>query len=346
MEKSYVEIGNNYVITTSDFAHKLGRGAFADVYRCKKLVDGKMTPDIYAAKEIHFQRNIPNMEALIRKEIELMFQFTDENNFVVKIYDYFKSKRPGEMYIIMEYCEGGDLDKYVEENGPLTEHEIAELLFPVAESFAFIHSKGVVHRDLKLANLLLAKKLVRGHKPCIKITDFGLAHVMGQKQMTNTTCGTPLYMAPEIWIKNKEGYSNKIDVWAYGNMIYKMMYGEYVFEGTQVEKRVKEGIIRFPKLRLTSLEAMDLMLKCFRRDPNSRISFLEIVSHPFFSKKKFEIFDKVFDGYFGYFETTIDNNFNLLKDPNCLRISQEEPTAYDIHNMEVLKEWAKSEHSK
>jgi len=346
MEKSYEEIGCNYAITTYDFAHKLGRGAFADVYRCRKLVDGKVTPDIYVAKEIHIQRKIPNMEELIMKEIQLMLQLTDDNSSVVKIYDHFKSKKPGEMYIIMEYCEGGDLEKYVGENGPLTEHEIAEMLLPVAKFFAYIHSQGVIHRDLKLANLLLAKKLKKGEKPVIKITDFGLAHVMGQEQMAHTTCGTPLYMAPEIWSRDAQGYSNKIDVWAYGNMIYKMMYGEYVFEDMQVEKRVKEGIIRFPKLRLTSLEAMDLILKCFRRDPKKRISFADIVKHPFFTKTKFEVFDKVFDGYFGYYETPIDNNYDLINDPNCLKIPEEEPTPYDIHNLKVLEEWGKNGHPK
>ena len=281
-DKSYQEIGGGYVIYNHDYANKLGRGAFADVYRCKKIVEGKVSPENYVAKEIHFQRNIPTMEQLIMKEIELMLQLTGDSNSVVKIFDFFKSKKPGEMYIIMENCEGGDLEKYVEENGPLTENEIAELLHPVAQFFRNIHHQGIIHRDLKLANILLGKKLTKGEKPLIKITDFGLAYVVEQEQVAHTTCGTPLYMAPEIWSRDKKGYSNKIDVWAFGNLLYKMMYGEYVFEDTQVEKKVKEGIIRFPKIRLTSLEAMDLILKCFRRDPVKRISFDEIATHPFF----------------------------------------------------------------
>lgn len=342
MENSYVDIGNGYVITNYDFSNRLGRGSFADVYRCKKLVDGKLSKETFVAKEIHFQRHIPNMESLIYKEIELMLQLTGENNSVVKIYDYFKSKKVGEMYIIMEYCEGGDLEKYMEENGPLTESEIADMLLPVAKFFAYIHSQGVVHRDLKPANLLLFKKIAKGEKPFVKITDFGLAHVMGQDELAHTTCGTPLFMAPEIWAKGRKvsGYSAKVDVWAFGAMVYKMMYGEYAFEDMNLEKKINEGIIRFPKLRFSSLEAMDLILKCLRKDPDGRISFAEVAKHPFFSKNEFKVFDKVFDGYFGYFETKIDNTFDLLKDPSCLKIPEDPPTAFELHNMKILDEWA------
>ena len=337
MDKSYVEIGSGYVITTHDYTHKLGRGAFADVYKCKKLINGQFSKETYVAKEIHFQRDISHMDELIHKEIEVMLQLTGDNKSMVKIYDHFKSKKKEDMYIIMEYCEGGDLDKYVEENGPLTEREIADLLLPVAESFAFIHGKGVIHRDLKLANILLAKKIVKGEKPCIKITDFGLAHVLSKDKTAQTLCGTPVYMAPEIWNNDSKGYSNKIDVWAFGNMIYKMMYGEYAFEDRDVDKKVKEGIIRFPKLRFTSIQAMDLMLKCFRKNPQYRISFADIASHPFFTKNNFNIFYKVFDGHFGYYDTTIDNKYDLLKDPNCLKIPYSEPTAFELHNSKVLQ---------
>eukprot|EP00826_Nyctotherus_ovalis_P056709 TRINITY_DN770_c0_g3_i1.p1 TRINITY_DN770_c0_g3~~TRINITY_DN770_c0_g3_i1.p1 ORF type:complete len:346 (+),score=122.49 TRINITY_DN770_c0_g3_i1:99-1136(+) len=342
MEKGYEKISKDFVITTYDYAHKIGRGAFADVYRCRKLENGVLKPEIYVAKEIRLQRNIPNMKDLILREINLMFQLTGDQSFVVKIYDYFMGRSPNEMYIIMEYCEGGDLEKYVEENGPLTEDEIADILRPVAEFFSKIHKQGIMHRDLKLANLLLAKRLVKGEKPKIKITDFGLAYVMENEELAHTTCGTPLYMAPEIWKRDKKGYSNKIDVWAFGNMLYKMMYGEYVFEDVNVEKKIKEGTIRFTKLRFASLEAIDLMLKCLRKDPVKRISFDEIAVHPFFTRKEFKIFTKMFDGYYGYIDVNIDNSYDLLKDPNCLKLPEDKPQAFDKHNEEVLKEWSKN----
>eukprot|EP00826_Nyctotherus_ovalis_P016931 TRINITY_DN1493_c0_g3_i3.p1 TRINITY_DN1493_c0_g3~~TRINITY_DN1493_c0_g3_i3.p1 ORF type:complete len:168 (+),score=30.79 TRINITY_DN1493_c0_g3_i3:203-706(+) len=166
---------------------------------------------------------------------------------------------------------------------------------------------------------------------------------MGQDQLTHTTCGTPLFMAPEIWAKGTTGYSNKIDVWAFGTMVYKMMYGEYAFDGVNVDKKIAAGIIRFPKLRFSSLEAMDLILKCLRKDPKDRISFAEVAKHPFFTKTEFKLFEKVFDGYFGYFETRIDNTFDLLKNPNCLNIPEDQPTVFEVHNMRVLEEWINSQ---
>eukprot|EP00826_Nyctotherus_ovalis_P035628 TRINITY_DN3073_c0_g4_i4.p1 TRINITY_DN3073_c0_g4~~TRINITY_DN3073_c0_g4_i4.p1 ORF type:complete len:347 (-),score=114.67 TRINITY_DN3073_c0_g4_i4:122-1162(-) len=344
MESEYVEIGGNYVIMNHDSAHKLGRGAFADVYRCRKLVGGKLLPEIYVAKEIHFQRKIPNMKELILREIYLMFQLTGESPSIITVHDHFMGKTPNEMYIIMEYCEGGDLERYTEAHGPFLESEVAEFLYPVATSFAMIHSKDIIHRDLKLANILLVKKPEKGVKPVVKITDFGLAYALENQQAAHTTCGTPLYMAPEIWSRDKKGYSCKIDVWAYGNMLYKMMYGLYVFEDYQVEKRIKEGIIRFPKVRFTSLEAMDLILKCLRKNPEKRISFDEIVVHPFFKKRAFKVFDKVFDGYFGHFEVNIDNTYDLLEDPNCLNIPSEEVSIFDKNNEETIKEWRKADY--
>jgi len=341
MEAEYVEIGDNYVIMNHDFAHKLGRGAFANVYRCRKLINGKLSPEIYVAKEIHFQRKIPNMKDLIRREINLMFQLTGKTPSMITIHDHFEGKTPNEMYIIMEYCEGGDLERYTDEHGPFLEREVAELLHPVATSFVFIHSQEIIHRDLKLANLLLVKKPEKGVKPIVKITDFGLAYALENQQVAHTTCGTPLYMAPEVWERDKKGYSCKIDVWAFGNMLYKMLYGLYVFEDYQVEKRIKEGIIRFPKVRFTSLEAMDLILKCLRKDPEKRISFDEIAAHPFFKKRAFKVFDKVFDGYYGHFEVRIDHTYDLLKDPNCLKIPVEEASIFDKNNEEAIKEWNK-----
>ena len=232
----------------------------------------------------------------------------------------------------MDYCEGGDLEKYTIENGPLTEEMIASLLHPVAKFFDIIHKRGIIHRDLKLANVLIYKKIVKGEEPELKITDFGLARTLEDEGMAFTTCGTPVYMAPEIWNRDKKGYSNKIDVWAFGNMLYSMMYGEYPFEGMSVEKKIQLGKIRFTKLRLASLEALDLMIKCLRKNPKERPSFEEIYEHPFFSKKEFEPFMPMFDGYFGYLEVDINNSYDLLKDPNCFGLPEKPTGIFDKHN--------------
>ncbi len=336
-DKNYEEIGQDYVIVMYDYGHKLGHGAFADVYRCHKLINGQLSKETYVAKKIMMQKHIPNMKELIDREIQLMFTLIGENPFVVKIMDYFPGKSSGESFLIMECCEGGDLDKYVEENGPFPEEEIVDILLPVAKCFAQLHRQGIIHRDLKLANLLLAKKMVKGEKPDLRITDFGLAYEVGAENVAYTTCGTPLYMAPEIWNRDRKGYTSKIDVWSFGNIIYKLMYGEYPFEDVQVEKKVKEGLLRFPKIRTISLECMDLMLKCLRRDPKTRISFDDIVAHPFFAKRELKFFDRIFDGYFGYFDVNIDNKYDLLADPNCIGIPAEEPDIFDLHNEEVIK---------
>eukprot|EP00831_Metopus_contortus_P007736 TRINITY_DN1295_c0_g2_i1.p3 TRINITY_DN1295_c0_g2~~TRINITY_DN1295_c0_g2_i1.p3 ORF type:complete len:172 (-),score=34.00 TRINITY_DN1295_c0_g2_i1:35-550(-) len=104
-------------------------------------------------------------------------------------------------------------------------------------------------------------------------------------------------------------------------------------------KKVREGVLRFPKIRFSSKESLDLILKCLRKDPLKRISFSEIIKHPFFSKdREFEVFDKVFDGFFGYFEVSIANTHDLLLDPNCLKIPEPHPDIFELHNLEVLKQ--------
>jgi len=341
-KKNYIEIGCGYVIMPYDYAHRLGRGAFADVYRCRKMKDGKILPEVYVAKEIRFQRKIPSLKEQILSEINIMLQLTGDYTLIVSIYDYFMGTDKENMYIIMEYCEGGDLDYYTKKNGPLTEKLIAELLHPLAIFFNEIHQRGIIHRDLKLANVLLAKELVEGEAPQLRITDFGLARVMETEEMAHTKCGTPLYMAPELWDKgNKgsEGYTCEVDVWAFGNMLYRMMYGEYAFEDIDIEKRLKQGIIRFPKIRLASIEALDLMMKCLRKNPIRRIKFDEIAEHPFFTKKEFEPFERMFDGYFGFIESNIDNAYDLLGDPGCLGIPEKPKELIDKHNEEVIAAW-------
>jgi serine/threonine protein kinase len=243
------------------------------------------------------------------------------------------------MYIIMEYCEGGDLEKYVEKSGPLTEELIASLLHPIAVFFNKIHQQGIIHRDLKLANILLAKKLVKGEAPQLRITDFGLARTMEIEELAHTTCGTPRYMAPELWGKGNKGYTCEVDVWAFGNMLYKIMYGEYAFDDVNVENRLKQGVIRFPKIRLASLEALDLMIKCLRKNPIIRLKFEEIAEHPFFTKKEFKPFERMFDGYFGFIEINIDNAYDLLADPGCLGIPEKPKQLIDKHNEEVITAW-------
>ena len=339
MEKDYVVIGENYIIMTQDYTQKLGRGAFADVYRCKKLVDGVPSDEYYVAKEIHLQRSIPKIKELIMREIALMFELIGDDSSTVKIFDHFMGKTGNVIYIIMEYCEGGDLDAYADKNGPFTEREVAEFLYPIAKSFVNMHSRGIIHRDLKLANILLGKKMEKGAKPIIKIADLGLAYEMEEHNSPQTICGTPLNMAPELWGSGRRKYTEKVDVWAFGSMLYKMIYGIYIFEKAKVEVKIQEGIIRFPRVRLTSLEAFDLMVKCLRKNPTERISFENILSHPFFTKKSFKAFDKVFDGYFGNFEIDINKTYDLLQDPNCLGITNPVKTAFIKHNEEIINDW-------
>ena len=180
---------------------------------CKAQNKGK---DIVAVKIL---QNLPKNRKFTDRELEIVDQVLDHEN-IVKITEHFTTSTMGLtfIYIVMQFCEGGDLNDYIIKNEPEM-NERFNLMTDMARGVLYLHSQNIVHRDLKPENVLLTNT---GQRCICKITDFGISRIKEHKQeMFSTQCGSLAYIAPEI-IDGKP-YSNSVDVFALG-LIYFAVY--------------------------------------------------------------------------------------------------------------------------
>ena len=184
---------------------KIGKGGFAKVYTATK---GKQE-EIYALKKI--ERNDENTERYIQGELEIVQQRLKHRN-IVQIFEYF---RDGNIYIVMEYCEMGDLSSYLVQVKPDLNQRIV-FMTHMALGVNYLHNQNIIHRDLKPENVLLSNQ--SGEIVC-KITDFGVSRIkLSKHDMFQTYVGSFPYMAPEI--TGDQEYGNEVDIFALGMLFY------------------------------------------------------------------------------------------------------------------------------
>ena len=152
-------------------------------------------------------------------------------------------------------------------------------MLQIISALVYIHSRNVIHRDLKIGNLFISEKME------IKLGDFGLASKLdyeGQKR--KTICGTPNYIAPEV-LDSKLGHSFEVDIWALGVILYTLLIGRPPFETNDVKKTynlIKMNAYSFPDQISISQEAKSLITQILKSDPSRRPSLSEILDHEFF----------------------------------------------------------------
>jgi len=193
-------------------------------------------------------------------EVGILLQLRHQS--VVKLYETFETKR--HIMLVMELCAGGDLLNFVRKRKRLDE-ETAKILFKqVIEGIGYIHSKKILHRDIKLDNILLDGK---GN---VKIADFGVSKQVKAGEVMYEQSGTPAYIAPEI-IKDKGYKGFKADLWSAGVVLFAMLYGTVPFKANNMKDLHKQIIEARYNLKdeITS-EAKDLIKCLLNPDPNTR----------------------------------------------------------------------------
>ncbi|KAJ3308251.1 Protein kinase [Boothiomyces sp. JEL0838] len=207
---------------------------------------------------------IPQLEYLsnFQKEALLLMRFNHPN--IIKIFKVIES--PENVYIVMAYAYGGDLGGHISKNTYLTEIEGRRLFRQIVSAMNFIHESKVIHRDLKLENILLDEQ------NNILISDFGLGKTFSGDDSMNTFCGTPSYAAPEI-IQGDVYHGAKADIWAMGVILYAMIAGELPFSAESVKllyKKIKQ--VKYTTPSHFSAELVDLINLIFTADPVNRIT--------------------------------------------------------------------------
>ena len=198
---------------------ELGHGAFGKVYQVLNEEEDKY----YALKKIELREFIEEEIDLYENEAKLLSSI--DNAHIVKYYD--SSKDNEFFYILMEYCEGLDLKQFIKEykskNEKIEEKTIYNIIFDICLGIKEIHQKNLIHRDLKPENIFIDKYKM------IKIGDFGISKLLDNNdRYAKTTVGTNNYMAPEV-IKGDK-YDNKVDIWAFGCIIYELLTLNICFE--------------------------------------------------------------------------------------------------------------------
>ena len=155
-------------------------------------------------------------------------------------------------------------------------------MFQLIQGLKYLHSNNIIHRDLKPNNLFLDDKLE------LKIGDFGLiAKLTNNKERRKTICGTPCYMAPEIYEPDEKGYSFEVDIWSIGVIIFNLLTGQLPFYDENkdrfiIQQKIIEGNFKFPSNPTISEVAKDLIKQILVKDPKKRPSLTQILYHDFF----------------------------------------------------------------
>ncbi|XP_052741290.1 uncharacterized protein LOC112046190 isoform X2 [Bicyclus anynana] len=279
-----IQVGE-YEFTKQDI---IGHGAFAMVYKGRK----RKNPSQSVAVKVVTKKGIQKASEILVKEIKILRELTAlHHTNLVAMHDCMDS--PAYVYVVMEYCNGGDLADYLQANRLLSEGTIRTFLRQLAEAMRAIHAKGIVHRDLKPQNILLTHSVMPPRTPhpteiTLKIADFGFARFLEEGNMAVTLCGSPMYMAPEVIMSLK--YDAKADLWSLGTIVYQCLTGKAPFQATtphELKAFYENSVDLQPKMPSgTSPELCNLLIGLLRRNARERMPFEVFFNHPFLQRPR------------------------------------------------------------
>jgi len=274
----------------------LGQGSFAKVYKGeKRLPDGNFGASVAVKvidkNKVQLIQSTRNCNLL--DEVEIMKKISHPN--VIKVHDVIDS--PRQLYIVLEYANGGELFDLIIKNGAFDETQARQIFRQIVEAIAFLHDKGIAHRDLKPENILVVTPNTHHSrrtgglskmKSIMKITDFGLSRMVGPTSFMKTMCGTPQYLAPEVLdskARGGDGYGVQVDMWSLGVILYVLNSGCMPFVDGQdrppIARQISQGIYEFtPKDQWTTRSAAvhNLVNRLLTVQPKLRATAKEVTS--------------------------------------------------------------------
>lgn len=250
---------------------RIGQGQFGTVYLGKH----RDTNLVVAVKEIPRCRLTARLMKQMDQEIKSMKGVCSPN--VIQLQEVLMTKH--NVYLFMEYCSGGDLDQFLSTHRPVSEMLCKRWIRQLVDAFIALQEHRILHRDLKLGNLLLSH--VEAEQADVKLADFGFAKILNEGSVAQTQLGTPMFMAPEIF--NEEAYSYKVDVWSLGVISFELLTGEPAFKAktlAQLKLMQREPIV-FPEECQISQEARDFVVQMLIYNPDGRPTFEQLRAHAF-----------------------------------------------------------------
>ncbi|CAD2114008.1 NIMA related kinase 1, putative [Plasmodium vinckei] len=224
---------------------KIGNGRFGEVF----LVKHKRTQEFFCWKAISYRGLKEREKSQLVIEVNVMRELKHKN--IVRYIDRFLNKANQKLYILMEFCDAGDLSRNIQKCykmfGKIEEHAIVDITRQLLHALAYCHNlkdgpngERVLHRDLKPQNIFLSTGIRHigkitaqannlNSKPIAKIGDFGLSKNIGIESMAHSCVGTPYYWSPELLLHETKSYDDKSDMWALGCIIYELCSGKTPF---------------------------------------------------------------------------------------------------------------------
>ena len=258
----------------------LGSGSYGAVYLAKNVV----MDNIVAIKSIEKTEDNMVDDLEIKNEINILKKLSHPN--IVKIYEFFDTILY--YYLVTEYCKKGELFSYIKNR--FSERQLAVLFYQVFSGLCYLHEKKIIHRDLKLENIMVSdveKDVLTGEEYFwIKIIDFGTAKIFEKNKTEKSIIGSSYYIAPEVL---RQKYNEKCDTWSVGVILYMTLVGVAPFDGRTDEEiihRIKTGKYNKKNSRFVehSEEVKDLVYKLLEMNTEKRYSAKEALNHPWFQK--------------------------------------------------------------
>lgn len=257
--------------TVYEVVRFLARGAFGDVNLVKSIEDSRL----YAIKTIFAERE-SEMREMLR---EVRFLRMNRHPCIIDVYDGFIISNPRLLYIVMPYCEGGDLDGFIKNTrrnkSNIPEDKVLRWSSQIGLAIHFLHENGLIHRDLKPNNIMLLEG-----GDLVKVVDFGLAVNMLDTKTKPVEAGTPYYMAPEIL--QGVTYTYPIDCWSFGVMLHEMLRLDLPFRGKStadlVRSILEDEAPPVPPHYSSGIKAIAAALLI--KDPKQRMGMAGMLTHP------------------------------------------------------------------
>lgn len=267
----------------------LGRVRIEDVYeigdKIGKGMNGivvkgwdKTTKSLVAIKSVNRKRGGGNLDRMLEREVKIV-KLT-QHDHIVQVVDVFVTTN--KVFFVMELVSGGELFDFIAAHNNFDEMHAAMVMRDLLDAVRYLHGMGIVHRDIKLENLLCVSK---SWPLRVKLADFGFASFSSSSRRPSlcSFVGTPYYLGPELL--NKEGYGPEVDLWACGVVLYIMLSGKFPFAGKSIRDYFEQVIHRqvwFPELEWgdVSSAAKDLVVKLLDKNPRTRLTAEEALNHP------------------------------------------------------------------
>ncbi|CAE7499465.1 CPK2 [Symbiodinium natans] len=262
----------------------LGSGSFGEVKEVRvkafpeKLRAVKITERQVEDKGEKGQKKLDSL-AMFRKEVELLRSLKHTN--IVRVWDVYETSHY--LYVVMDLCRGGELFEMINEMDRLSESDTAVIAKQLLGGIDYMHSKGVMHRDIKAENVLLTEWSTTA---VVKIIDFGIAARFQRGEMFDKISGSPQYMAPELV---GQRYDYRVDMWAFGVLVYFALYGRYPFDGNNVREillTVLHGTIEWDSDVSIDSKTVAFLKGCLNRKPRKRTTAKVAMSHPWIMAAK------------------------------------------------------------